>query len=180
MSSCYDNYGSYENDNYNNYILNGRVNLIDNNTTSYKIDPQNPVLYNEKAVNTISRIYTGNCVTETYFSKENIDIVQEGIINSVYNKTEGKYSIGRQSDQELLIVMRSIYLQYGKNLNFNINEQIRQLNTMVIRWCVDEIIKNINQYMNYKVNVSTLPMPMERAQLPSVKGTKTLEIKSFI
>jgi hypothetical protein len=34
--------------------------------------------------------------------------------------------------------------------------------------------------MNYKTNISTLPMPMERAQLPSQKGTKTLEIKSFI
>ena len=76
--------------------------------------------------------------------------------------------------------MRSIYFQYGKNNNFNVIEQVRELNRIVINWCVDEIITNINQYMNYKTNISTLPMPMERAQLPSQKGTKTLEIKSFI
>ena len=115
-----------------------------------------------------------------YFSKENIAIIQEGIINSVYNKSNGEYPIGKQSEQELTIVMRSIYLQYSKNLNFNINQQILELNTLVIRWCVDEIMSNIKQYVNYRKNVSTLPMPLERAQLPSQKGTKTLEIKSFI
>ena len=61
-----------------------------------------------------------------------------------------------------------------------INEQILELNTLVIRWCVDEIITNIKQYVNYRKNVSTLPLPLEHAQLPSQKGTKTLEIKSFI
>lgn len=164
----------------NYYILNGRVNLLNDNEKSFKIDPKNPEIYNEGVLNTINRLYSGNCVSETFFSKENINILQEGIINSVYNTSDGRYSIGRQSDQELTIVMRSIYFQYGKNLNFNINEQVRELNIKVIRWCVDEIITNINQYMNYKANVSTLPMPMERAQLPSQKGTKTLEIKSFI
>jgi len=165
---------------YNKYILNGRVNLFDVNKPTYKINNASPSLYTEKTANTINRLYTGNCLSEMYFSKENIEIIQEGIINSVYNKSNGEYSIGKQSEQELSIVMRSIYLQYSKNLNFNMNEQILELNTRVIRWCVDEIITNINQYMNYKANVSTLPMPMERAQLPSQKGTKTLEIKSFI
>ena len=164
----------------NQYILNGRVNLLNNNEKSFKIDPTNPEIYTEGVLNTINRLYSGNCVSETFFSKENIDILQEGIINSVYNTSQGKYKIGRQSDQELTIIMRSIYFQYGKNNNFNVIEQVRELNRIVINWCVDEIITNINQYMNYKTNISTLPMPMERAQLPSQKGTKTLEIKSFI
>lgn len=165
---------------YNKYILNGRVNLFDFNKPTYKINNSSPSLYTEKTANTINRLYTGNCLSEMYFSKENIEIIQEGIINSVYNKSNGEYSIGKQSEQELSIVMRSIYLQYSKNLNFNINEQILDLNTRVIRWCVDEIITNIKQYVNYRKNVSTLPMPLEHAQLPSQKGTKTLEIKSFI
>jgi len=165
---------------YNKYILNGRVNLFDVNKPTYKISNANPDLYTEKTANTVNRLYSGNCLSEMYFSKENINIIQEGIINSVYNKSNGEFSIGKQSEQELSIVMRSIYLQYSKNLNFNINEQILELNTLVIRWCVDEIITNIKQYVNYRKNVSTLPLPLEHAQLPSQKGTKTLEIKSFI
>jgi len=165
---------------YNKYILNGRVNLFDTNNPSFKIDNSSLNLYTEKTANTVNRLYSGNCLSEMYFSKENINIVQQGIINSVYNKSEGKYSIGKQSEQELAIIMRSIYLQYSKNLNFNIQEQILDLNTRVIRWCVDEIITNIKQYVDYRKNVSTMPMPLEHAQLPSQKGTKTLEIKSFI
>jgi hypothetical protein len=164
----------------NNYILNGRVNLFDKNASTAKIMNNNPMLYNENVANTVNRVYSGNCLSELYFSKENIDIIQEGIINSVYNNSQGSYKITRQSDNELIIVMRSIYFQYGKNLNFNINDQIKELNTLVIRWCVDEILSNIKQYLEFRKNVSTLPMPLEHAQLPSQKGTKTLEIKSFI
>ena len=54
------------------------------------------------------------------------------------------------------------------------------LNKYVVDWSVDEIITNINQHIYYKKTVSTLPMPMERAQLPTQKGTKILEIKSYI
>jgi len=166
---------------YFKYVLNGRVNLYDNNNQqSYTINNNDQRLLKKDSYKTISQLYSGNCVSETFFSSQNTDIIQEGIINSVYNKSNGKYQIGRQSDQELKIVMRSIYLQYSKNLNYNINEQILDLNTKVIRWCVDEILSNIKQYLEFKKNVSTLPMPLERAQLPSQKGTKTLEIKSFI
>ncbi len=166
--------------NFKDYILNGRVNLLDNNSKTAKIWNNNPILYNEKIGNIINRNYSSTCLAETYFSRDNIDILQEGIINAVYNKSNGKYTIGKQSEDELMIVMRSIYFQYGKNLNFNINDQIKELNTKVINWCVDEIISNINQYYSYIKNVSTLPVPMERAQLSSQKGTKTLELKTFI
>ena len=166
--------------NFKDYILNGRINLLDENAKTAKIMNNNPLLYNEKIGNIVNRNYSATCLGETYFSRDNINILQEGIINAVYNKSNGKYVIGKQSEDELMIVMRSIYFQYGKNLNFNIKEQIKDLNTKVINWCVDEIISNINQYYSYIKNVSTLPVPMERAQLPSQKGTKTLELKSFI
>ena len=166
--------------NFKDYILNGRINLLDDNAKTSKIWNNNPLLYNEKISNIVNRNYSSTCLAETYFSKDNINIIQEGIINAVYNKSNGKYTIGKQSEDELMIVMRSIYFQYGKNLNFNINDQIKELNTLVIRWCVDEILSNIKQYIEFRKNVSTLPMPLEHAQLPSQKGTKTLEIKSFI
>jgi len=165
---------------YYKYILNGRINLFDKNAETSKIMNNNPNLYKENVANSVNRLYSGNCLSELYFSKENINIIQDGIIISVYNKSDGKFNISRQSDNELIIIMRSIYFQYGKNINFNINEQIKELNTLVINWSVNEIITNINQYLEYKKTVSTLPVPLEHAQLSSQKGTKTLEIKSFI
>ena len=168
-----------ENNDFN--ILNGRVNILDSTIDeTSKIYNNEPQLYNEKNVNIINRNFSGNCISELFFSRENVEIIQKGIINSVFNKSNGEYIISNQSEQELKIIMRSMYFQYGKNLNYDIIEQIKELNTLVIRWSVDEIIKNIKQYIEYKKSISTLPMPMERAVLPSQKGTKTLEIKSFI
>ena len=125
------------------YILNGRINLFDENAKSSKILNNDPQFYNEKNISTINRNVSGNCVSEIYFSQDNMNIIQLGIYNSVYNTSEGQYKIGKQSEQELKIIMRSFYLQYAKNLNFDLKEQVKELNTMVIRWCVDEIIKNI-------------------------------------
>lgn len=159
-------------------ILNGRENLFKQNNLSILNNTKE--LYNENSLNTISRTYTQNCLTIAYFSKENINRLQNAIINTVYNRSNGLYRIKKQSEQELLIIMRSYYLQYGKNNNNNIPEQIQELNNMVIDWSVNEIIKNIKQFDSYKETVSTLPIPLERAQLPSQKGTRVLEIKSFI
>jgi hypothetical protein len=162
------------------YILNGRINLFDEKSKTSKILNNDPQFYNEKNISSINRYISGNCVSEIYFSQENMDLIQNGIINSVFNTTEGQFKIGKQSEQELKIIMRSIYFQNSKNLNFDLMDQVRELNTLVIRWSVDEIIKNIKQYLEYKKSVSTLPLPLEHSQLPSQKGTKILEIKSFI
>ena len=161
-------------------ILNGRINLFDENATSSKIRNDDTRFYNENNIATINRLYSGNCVSELFFSRDNIDIIQEGIIKSVYLRSNNEYKIGKQSEQELTIIMRSIYFQNSKNLNFDVIGQIRELNKLVIDWCVNEIIKNIKQYIGYKKSVSTLPLPLEHAVLPSQKGTNILEIKSFI
>ena len=52
------------------------------------------------------------------------------IIKRVYNQTN--HVISRQSDMNLQIIMRSIYLQYGKNLPTGIPEQVQELNNSKI------------------------------------------------
>lgn len=161
------------------YILNGRVNLFDQNAKTAKIPNNHPSLYDTKNLETVSRLYTGTCLSENFFSRENIEIIHQGIINYVYNKSNGKYQIGKQSEQELSIVMRSYYLSNGKNLNFDIKGQIRELNTKVIEWCATEIITNIEQYNEYKKSVSTLKMPIENPLMTSQRGLKSQEFSYF-
>ena len=95
-------------------ILNGRINLFDENATSSKIRNDDTRFYNENNIATINRLYSGNCVSELFFSRDNIDIIQEGIIKSVYLRSNNEYKIGKQSEQELTIIMRSIYFQNSK------------------------------------------------------------------
>ena len=159
-------------------IRNGRIDILQNIKGGTKIIK--PSILNENNASSISRNLQNTSLSIAFFSKENIDEIQCAIINEVYRKTNGKYQIEKQSENELIIIMRSYYLQYGKNLPNNIEAQVSKLNSMVINWSSDEIITNIDQYMKYKETVSTLPMPLERSQLSSQKGTKTLEIKSFV
>ena len=159
-------------------ILNGRVNAMggDNNLNILNPDIKNT----ENANNITSRNYDGNCVSTLYFSQENIDMLQYGIKNKVYTVSNGNFLIGRQSDTELKVIMRSIYFQYGKNNFDNVVEQVKELNRLVIEWAVPQIITNIKQHNSYKQDISTMPMPLERAQLTTQKGTRILEIKSFM
>ena len=56
-----------------------------------------------------------NCLNDVFFSNMNIEALQQGMKNMVANATNGNTIIGPQSEIELKVVMRSIYLQYGKN-----------------------------------------------------------------
>ena len=62
-------------------------------------------------------------------------------------KTSGN-RIGRQSDTELQIIMRSIYLQYSENNNCNIISQVKVLNKKVLDYCVEKINKAISSIFN--------------------------------
>jgi hypothetical protein len=70
--------------------------------------------------------------------------------------------------------MRSIYLQYSKNLDYNIKEQIVELNQMVVQFCIPQITSNIKQYLNYRDTINQAPQYMEHPKNVSNSGSKTL------
>ena len=122
-----------------------------------------------------------NCtgVSAIFFSDDNVELLQLGIRNKILNLSNGEYNIGKQSDIDLKIIMRSIYFQYGKNVSSNVNAQVLDLNTRVIDWCVPEILSNIKQSAKYIMDISTMPVPLDRSTLPSQKGTRTLEMMKY-
>ena len=159
---------------------NGRVNISKPSALdipSYKQQPvDNATFYAEAIQGHVQR----NALTDLFFSCNNIDVLQDGLRYRIYKETNGEFTIGRQSDHDIKVIMRSIYLQYGKNLDTNIVGQVRELNKRVLDWAVPEVLSNVKQYKKYRQEVSTLPVPLERAPLMTNKGTKVLEIKSFI
>lgn len=117
-----------------------------------------------------------NDLSNLYFSENNIEALQQGIRYRVYVETNGKYTIGRQSDQELKVVMRSIYFQHSKNLSQDIVGQVRELNAKVLEWTVPEILSNLKQFEAYRRDASSLPVPLDRAPLLTMRGSKSLEL----
>ncbi len=118
-----------------------------------------------------------NDVNSVFFSKENIDALQHGIRYSVFRET--KKIIGNQNETELMVIMRSVYLQYAKNLPNDIIPQIRELNSRVLDYVVPKISVELNQYQTYIRDASGLPMPMDRGENTSVTGTKFLRQGDF-
>jgi hypothetical protein len=160
-----------------NNLMNGRVNAM-TKVNNYKLE-KSVLKATEHQTNIISRNLNCTGVSKLFFSMENISLLQSGIRNKILNDTSGEFNINRQSDDELKIVMRSIYYQYGKNLPENVTEQVLDLNTRVIIWCVPQIISNIKQSQQYIKDISTMPIPLERSVLPSNKGIRVLEITKF-
>ena len=127
----------------------------------------------------ITNIHVQNDISSIYFSQVNIDVLQDAIRHNVYKASCGKHVIDRQSDNDLKIVMRSIYLDYAEHKAYNILEQVKVLNSRVIDFCVPKIMQEIGMYIYYKNDISKLPDPITRGQFVSSKGEKVNEIKSF-
>lgn len=148
------------------------------NLTSYKFFTEDVDNYDFKKQG-IKNIHTENPISELFFSKHNISILQNGIRYSVFKKTNDLKIIGNQSEHELLIIMRSIYLQYCKHRQYNIVEQVKDLNSKVINYAVPNVLVELNQYIAYKKDASSLPIPLEHAKYVSSAGTKILYTKEF-
>ena len=181
-----------------NNLLNGRVNILS------KGYPKFDYVANNKGTQAghdiVSKSIEHTPVSALFFSKKNIDALQQGISNQVYNKSQGKYNIGKQSEIELKIIMRSFYFESLQNgSSFIMKEiqkqnnltnvlqpncdivlmQVRELNKKVLDWSVGEILTNLQQFDKYKRDVSMLPDPIDRPTLMSSAGNRSLEFQSF-
>jgi hypothetical protein len=126
----------------------------------------------------ISNIVVPNALSRTYFSNDNVERLQLQIIQAVY--TACQKQISKQSYQELQIIMKSMYLQYGRNLPYDIEGQVQTLNKYVVDECVRIIVPNVLQYNKYIEDI-TSPVPvMPRAQNVSNKGYKWGDFSSLI
>ncbi len=122
-----------------------------------------------------------NKLSKTFFSPENVKIIQNGIRKQVYDKSGDKHwVIDEQSADELQIVMRSIFLQYAKNLDYDIPGQIQDLNDLIYEWCVPRIMSEIGMYQYYLKDISTLPTPLSHPVSLSSAGSKSLPFRKFM
>ena len=150
--------------------MNGRVIFDDKPGISYQLyeNEKNPYQFD----NSLKSIQSENVLNKTFFSQKNIDMIQNAIINEVVQKTG--YRIGRQSELQLQIIMRSLFLQFARNDPCNIKQQIIELDRKVIDYSVDRIIVEISQYLEYKNTLNKLPVPMSHPQNLSNAGEKSL------
>jgi len=127
----------------------------------------------------VTNVHTRNDISNVFFSPQNIEALQTGIRYYVWKKSCGKFNIDKQNEDELKIVMRSIYLEYAEHRPGRIIEQVKALNEKVLEFCVSKILEEIGMYMFYKKDISILPDPLDRGNFVSSKGEKVNEVKAF-
>jgi hypothetical protein len=125
--------------------------------------------------NVMTGLHNLNDLNTAFFASQNVNLLQRQIKHFVYESSGGKFLIDRQSDSELVIIMRSIYLQNARNLPNNIKEQVEHLNELVVKYAGPIIFSNVKQYYGYISDINRLPTPLEQPKNMSSAGTRTLE-----
>ena len=161
----------------NNY--NGKINIMGPNISDkFSMMDKIPLNNNNSYLNSLTGTFERSRLSDTFFSQQNIQIIQNGIRKGVYDKSNQKIIIDKQPEDQIATVMRSIYLQHSKNLETNISEQVKELNYYVLNYCIQHVYSEAVAYLKYRQDASSMHMPMT-APLYSNKTNKTLEQKPW-
>ena len=151
--------------------MNGRVYFESHAPKRFELFENENYINKNGFGDSLKTIQDNSILSKTFFSKNNIDCIQNKLIRKVFEKSGHK--IARQSDLQLQIIMRSIYLQYSKNLNCDYANQIRDLDKKVTDFAVDRIVIEISQFLEYRKEVSRIPDPISLPKNLSNAGEKS-------
>ncbi len=155
--------------------MNGRINFKEGGTPLFL---QDKILTDSRTVyENLKYTQQNTALSNLYFSSKNMAIIQNAIRANVYTSSKEKYLIDEQNKDTLNIIMRSIYLQNSLNQPDNLTKQIEDLNKIVIDYCVPMILSEVESYIKYKRDASTLAVPLSNPI--SVYTSKTLELNKF-
>jgi hypothetical protein len=130
-------------------------------------------------------LYGETPLTFLFFSKQNINNIQNVIRHLIYK--ELSQVIDNQNVTELMIIMRSIFLEYHRHpklltpnmtdvektkLTKQYTDEVSRLNDLVINESVPRIISQLQQYMDYLKDCSSPRTIMEKPQSGSVSGLR--------
>ena len=93
-----------------------------------------------------------------FFSKENIALINKQLIMTVYRKTNKKFLICNQKEEDLIIVMRYVFIENARHLPYDIEGQIKDLNCNVVGEVLPTIVSNVDQKVGYLRDISTQPV----------------------
>ena len=144
-------------------LFNGRVNLMTSNVSNemnaFMLQDRIPVKTNDYNDALQGEIYNTE-LSKVYFSRENQEIVQNGLRKGVYDMSKGKYLIDRQDPEVIQMEMRSIYMEHSNHNVENITQQVQALNEIVLSYFIPKAFNEVEAYLKYKRDISTIAQPI--------------------
>jgi hypothetical protein len=137
------------------------------------------ILPNSKTnyTNALKHTLQNNELSTLFFSSKNVQIIENAIKAGVYKMSNQSHVIDTQDRDQLMVIMRSTFLQYSLNQPDQLTKQIEVLNSRVISYCVPRIYSEILSYIQYKKDISTLAVPL--ANPAYYHKDTTVEFKRF-
>jgi hypothetical protein len=162
-----------------NKINNGRIDIKTPNTSDlFQMYDKIPATQCATFRNATEGLWTPTVLSNSFFSLENIKIIQNGIRAGVYYKSNKQYVIGEQDCDSLKIIMRSVFLQHSANQSHNISTQISDLNKIVLNYCIQQVYSEAQGYLKYMDDVSTLVIPIAHPVMTN-NTDRQLELKKW-
>lgn len=116
-------------------------------------------------------------LNKLFFSQGNIDTLQGQIQSMVQQMVNA--TIDRQSDSDLMLVMRSYYLQYAQNHPDRLAQELSELNTRVVNFCANRIAVEVEAYRYYRKDIMDFPAPIANPVNVKKYGSAPGELRSF-
>jgi len=113
-------------------------------------------------------------LSKVFFSPENVDLIQKQLITEVFRRTNGTYLIEKQNEEDLQVVMRSIYFQHARHVPYDIKDQIRELNNFVVDDLVPNVVSEVNAYIGYLERAFAPRQILDHPECVSSAGLRTL------
>jgi hypothetical protein len=142
---------------------NGRVNIINPPNPYAKFQMQEKYVANTKITSyksAMDGIYEKNALSQAFFSGKNVQAVQNGLRDGVYAASKNQYVIPPQNQDNVKIIMRSIFLQYAEFRPEDIPGQVERLNSLVYKQTVPTLLSECVSYLKYLQDQSTLVVPL--------------------
>lgn len=168
-----------------------RAKRLDTDTKSltspgrYKLTENDDKLSGSNTRHLFKNLYGETPLTFLFFSDKNVENIQN-VIKYIVNKETG-YVVDKQSQTELLVIMRSIFLEYNSHpllLDDKMSEtkrveilgkyknEVVRLNDIVINSVVPKVISQLQQYVDYLRDANQQPYQMDTPKNSSIAGER--------
>lgn len=112
-------------------------------------------------------------LNQAFFAKDNLDRLQEEVRQRVYQASGSKqWVIDRQSDDEMKIIMRGVYLQNARHRVGETQQELAELNETVLTFAVKDVMTAVEHYMTYVQTLAEPVTPLDQPNASSMRGTK--------
>ena len=109
---------------------------------------------------------------EAFFSLENMDIIQNRIIKTVFYKSNQTLRINKIKSETLIQIMNHMWTNFCRFLPYDLTEQIDDLDQKVVDYAVPLLLKESEFYFNYLRDSDRSNLPILERPLMISKGRK--------